>query len=355
MKQFMTSPTQGALPMFKPFLWSAAVAAILLHSAPAFAGKTLEAIKQRGAVHCGTHTGRAGFALADANGKWKGFDVDYCRALAAAVFGDAEKVKFIPTSVQTRLTALQSGEIDVLARATTWQLSRDGSLGILWVGINFYDGGAFLVKKRPGLDSARKLGGATICLTAGATAEKTTADYFRTNRMTYKPVVFDNTEATKQAFESGRCQVYANDLGGIAIYRATEMKDPNNYVVLPEVYTKEPLGPAVRRGDEEWFSIARWVLFAMVEAEELGIFQHNVDMIRSSTESPEIKRFLGAGEDMGKHLGLDKEWAYRIVKLVGNYGEIFDANLGRASPLKIPRGSMRLWKDGGLMYSPPFR
>lgn len=341
--------------MFKHLCWAAAVAATLVPAAPAFAGKTLDAIKQRGIINCGTHTGRAGFALPDANGKWKGFDVDYCRALAAAVFGDSEKVKFIPTSPQTRLTALQSGEIDVLARATTWQLSRDGSLGILWAGINFYDGGAFIVKKKPGLDSARKLGGATVCLTAGATAEKTTTDYFRANRMNFKPVVFDNTEATKQAFESGRCQAYANDMAAIAIFRAMEIKDPESYIILPELVTKEPLGPAVRRGDEEWFSIARWTLYAMVEAEELGIFQHNVDIIRSTTDSPEVKRFLGQGDDLGKHLGLDKEWAYRIVKQVGNYGESYDTHLGRASNLKIPRGPMRLWKNGGLMYSPPFR
>jgi general L-amino acid transport system substrate-binding protein len=250
---------------------------------------------------------------------------------------------------------LQSGEIDVLARATTWQLSRDGALGILWAGINFYDGGAFLVKKRPGLDSAKKLNGATICLVAGATAEKTTADYFRANRIAYKPVVFDNTEAAQQAFESGRCQVYANDMAGLAIYRATQIKDPDSYAVLPELVSKEPLGPAVRRGDEEWFSIARWVLYAMVEAEEHGIFQHNVDIIRNTTDSPEIKRFLGAGDDLGKHLGLDKEWAYRVVKQVGNYGEVFDTHLGRASTIKIARGPMRLWKNGGLMYSPPFR
>lgn len=341
--------------MFKRLFCTAAALAAMLPAAPAHAGKTLDAIKQRGVINCGTHTGRAGFALPDANGKWKGFDVDYCRALAAAVFGDSEKVKFIPTSPQTRLTLLQSGEIDVLSRATTWQLSRDASLGILWAGITFYDGGAFLVKKKAGLDSVKKLGGATICLTAGATAEKTTADYFRANGMAFKPVVFDNTEATKQAFESGRCQAYANDMAAIAIFRAMEIKDPETYTILPETVTKEPLGPAVRRGDDEWFSIARWTLYAMVEAEELGIFQHNIDIVRNTTVNPEVKRFLGQGDDMGKHLGLDKEWAYRVVKQVGNYGEVYDTNLGRASNLKIPRGLMRLWSSGGLMYAPPFR
>jgi general L-amino acid transport system substrate-binding protein len=330
-------------------------AAALLPAVPAMAGKTLDAIKQRGVINCGVHTGRAGFALPDANGRWEGFDVDYCRALAAAVLNDADKVKFIPTSTQTRLTSLQSGEIDVLARSTTWQLSRDGSLGILWAGVNFYDGGAFMVKKRPGLDSAKKLAGATVCVTSGSTAEKTTTDYFRANRMSFKPVVFENTEATKQAFVSGRCQVLANDFAALSITRVTELTDPDSYTVLPELVTKEPLGPAVRRGDEEWFSIARWTLYAMIEAEDLGIFKHNVDILRNTTESPELKRFLGTGDDLGKHLGLDKEWSYRIVKQVGNYGESFDTHLGRTSKFRIPRGPMRLWKNGGLMYSPPFR
>lgn len=341
--------------MYKPLLLLGAAAALLGSSLPASAGRTLDAIKQRGAVNCGVHTGRAGFALPDANGRWSGFDVDYCRALAAAVFGDAEKVKFIPTSTQTRLTALQSGEIDVLARSTTWQLSRDGSLGILWVGVNFYDGGAFMVKKAPGLDSAKKLDGATICITSGSTAEKTTADYFRANKMTFSPVVFENTDATKQAFESGRCQVVGNDYAALSITRVTEMKNPDDFAVLPELVTKEPLGPAVRRGDDEWFSIARWTLYAMIEAEELGLTKANVDTFRTGSSSPEVKRFLGIGEDLGKHLGLERDWGYKIVKQVGNYGESFEANLGEGSRFKIPRGRMKLWSEGGLMYAPPFR
>ncbi len=340
--------------MFRKLLWGAAVSAAVFSTTPAIAGKTLDAVKQRGSVNCGVHTGRAGFALPDATGNWVGFDVDYCRALAAAVLGDATKVKFVPTSTQTRFTALQAGEIDVLARGTTWQLSRDTSLGILWAGVNFYDGGAFMVKRTPGLDSVKKLGGATVCVTSGSTAEKTTNDFFRANRMSFKPVVFDNTEATKLAFESGRCQVLGNDYAALAVTR-TEFKNPDAYMVLPELVTKEPLGPAVRRGDEDWFAIARWTLYAMIEAEELGIYQSNVDVVKATSESPEVKRFMGLSEDMGKNMGLDRDWAYRIVKQVGNYGESFDNNLGRTSKLRMPRGNMRLWKNGGLMYSPPFR
>lgn len=340
--------------MFRKLMWGAAVSAAVFSATPAIAGKTLDAIKQRGSINCGVHTGRAGFALPDANGNWAGFDVDYCRALAAAVLGDATKVKFIPTSTQTRFTALQGGEIDVLARGTTWQLGRDTSLGILWAGVNFYDGGAFMVKRTPGLDSVKKLGGATVCVTSGSTAEKTTNDFFRANRMNFKPVVFDNTDATKLAFESGRCQVLGNDYAALSVTR-TELKNPDAYMVLPELVTKEPLGPAVRRGDEDWFAIARWTLYAMIEAEELGIYQSNVDVVKVTSESPEVKRFMGLSEDLGKNMGLDREWAYRIVKQVGNYGESFDNNLGRTSKLRMPRGNMRLWKNGGLMYSPPFR
>ncbi len=341
--------------MVRNLMLLVAASASMMTAVPAFAGKVLDAVKQRDMLHCGVHTGRAGFALADASGKWAGLDVDYCRALAAAVLGDANKVRFTPMSTQTRFTALQSGEIDVLARNTTWQFARDNNLGLLWVGVNFYDGQAFMTKKSPSLDSPKKLNGATICVDAGSTTEKTLLDYFRANRMTFKPVVFDNPEATLQAFESGRCQVLSKDYGALAVTRATELKDPDSYSILSELVTKEPLGPAVRRGDEEWFSIARWTLNAMVEAEELGIFQNNVDVLRSTTPSPEIKRFLGASEDIGKPIGLDKEWAYRIVKQVGNYGESFDTNLGRVSKLKLPRGQMKLWKNGGLMYSPPFR
>lgn len=333
----------------------AAVLAASFAAAPAHAGKVLDGVKQKGVVTCGVHTGRAGFALADSSGNWKGLDVDFCRALAAAVLGDANKVKYVPTSGQTRITALQSGEIDVLARNTTWTFTRDTSLGLLWTGINLYDGQAFIAKKKPGLDSARKLNGATVCVLSGSTTELNLSEYFRANKMSYKPVVFDNPEPATKAFESGRCQVYTGDYSAIAVMRATELKNPDDFVILPEVISKEPVGPAVRRGDDEWFAIVRWTLNAMIEAEELGIYQNNIDHLKAAGTSPDVKRFVGTGDDTGKNIGLDKDWSYRIVKQVGNYGESFDSNLGKASKLKLPRGVNKLWKDGGLMYAPPLR
>ena len=322
---------------------------------PAYAGKVLDGIKQKGAVTCGVHTGRAGFALADSSGKWSGLDVDYCRALAAAVLGNAEKVKYVPTSGQTRITALQSGEIDVLARNTTWTYTRDTSLGLLWAGINFYDGQTFITKKKPGLTSVKQLGGATICVDSGSTTEKNLAEYFQAHKLAYKGVVFDQIEASQQAFISGRCQVYTGDNGNIAVLKATQLKNPDDYVILPEQISKEPLGPAVHRGDDDWFAIARWTLYAMIEAEELGISSSNIDGLKASSSDPAIKRFVGTGDDLGKFMGLDKEWSYRIVKQVGNYGESFDRNLGANSKIKLPRGPMNLWTKGGLMMSPPLR
>lgn len=327
----------------------------LLASPAAHAGKVLEGVKSKGTLICGVHTGRAGFALADGDGKWSGIDIDYCRALAAAVLGDAEKVKFVPTSAQTRITALQSGEIDVLARNTTWTFNRDTGLGLSWVGINFYDGQAFIAKKKPGLTSVKQLSGATICVESGTTTEKNLAEFFRANKMTYKAVVFDQQEASQQALSSGRCQAYTNDNGALAVLKGQEMKNPDDYVILPEMISKEPLGPAVRRGDDEWFAIARWTLFAMIEAEELGISSKNIDSLKSSSIDPAIKRFVGAGDDMGKFIGLDKEWSYRVIKSVGNYGESFDRNLGQGSKIKLPRSHMNLWTKGGLMMSPPLR
>lgn len=327
----------------------------LLCSPAAHAGKVLDGIKSKDVVTCGVHTGRAGFALADGAGQWSGIDIDYCRALAAALLGDADKVKFVPTSAPTRITALQSGEIDVLARNTTWTYNRDTALGLSWVGVNFYDGQAFLVKKKPGLNSVKQLAGATICVESGTTTEKNLAEYFRANKMAYKAVVFDQEEATQQALASGRCQAYTNDAGALAVIKSQVLKNPDDYVILPELISKEPLGPAVRRGDDEWFAIARWTLFAMIEAEELGISSKNVDSLKSSSVDPNIKRFVGTGDDMGKFMGLDKDWSYRIVKSVGNYGESFNRNLGEGSRVKLPRGKMNLWTKGGLMMSPPLR
>lgn len=318
----------------------------------AHAGAVLDQVKQRGFVTCGVHTGRAGFALADGGGQWSGIDVDYCRALAAAVLGDASKVKYVPTSGQTRFTVLQSGEVDVLVRNATWTYTRDTSLGLLWAGTNFYDGQTFIVKKRPGLDSVKKLNGATICVDAGSTTEKRLASYFQAQNMKYKAVVFDSSEASQQAFASGRCQAYTGDNGNLAVFKATQLKDPENYEILPEIISKEPVGPAVRRGDTEWFVIARWTLNAMIEAEERGITSANIDARKASSKDPEVRRFVGEGDDIGRFMGLDKQWSYRIVKQVGNYGESFDRNLGAGSKVKLSRGYSNLWTKGGLLMSP---
>jgi general L-amino acid transport system substrate-binding protein len=336
------------------FRWLlASMAAIAtLAAAPAHAGKTLDGIKQRGAVACGVHTGRAGFALADGSGNWSGLDADFCRAVAAATLGDPGKVKFVPTSSQTRITALQSGEIDLLARNTTWTFTRDSGLGLLWAGVNFHDGQGFVARKKPGLNSVRQLSGATICVISGSTTEKTLSEYFRAHKLNYKGVVFDNPEAALQAFGSGRCQAYTGDLGALAVLRGKELANPDD-VILPEVISKEPAGPAVRRGDDEWFAIVRWTLNAMIEAEELGITQANADDLKARSDSIQVKRFLGQADDLGKQLGLDKEWALRIVKAVGNYGESYERNLGARSGLNVPRGKNALATKGGLMMSPP--
>jgi general L-amino acid transport system substrate-binding protein len=331
-----------------------AIAALML-AGTAHAGAVLDAIKKNDVVTCGVHTGYPGFALADSSGKWAGFDVDYCRALAAAVLGDANKVKYVPTSGQTRLTALQSGEIDVLARNTTWTYTRDTSLNLVWAGINFYDGQAFLTPKKDGLTSVKQLTGATICVDSGSTTEKNLADYFTANGLTYKAVVFDQQEASHQAFINGRCDVYTNDFTSLASFLATELPNKENYQILPELISKEPLGPAVRRGDDEWFAIAKWALNAMVQAEELGVTSQNIDELKAKSEDPAVLSIAGAGDDLGRFLGLSKDWSYNIVKQVGNYGEVFDRNLGSGSVLKLPRGRNEMWIKGGLLYSPPLR
>jgi len=337
-------------------LLSGSLAAVALAaSAPAMAGKVLDGVKQRDQLVCGVHTGRAGFAQADGSGNWSGLDVDFCRAVAAAVLGDANKVKFVPTSGQTRITALQSGEIDLLARNTTFNFTRDTSLGLMWAGVNFYDGQAFIVKKRPNLTSAKQLDKATICIDAGTSTERNLQDFARNNGLTFKTVVFDNAEGSKQAFTSGRCHAYTGDYTALAILRATDLPNPDDYELLPEIISKEPVGPAVRRGDEEWFTIVRWVLQAMQGAEEMGLTKANIDEKAAQSDDVAIKRFTGNGDDIGKSLGLDKQWAYRIVKQVGNYGESFARNLGDESPLKLDRGMNRLYTEGGLVYPLPLQ
>ena len=333
---------------------SATVAA--LAATPALAGKDLDTIRSRGSLVCGVNTGLAGFSAADSQGKWTGLDVDYCRALAAAILGDANKVRFSPLTAQQRFTALQSGEIDVLSRNTTWTLTRDASLGMHFVGVTFYDGQGFMVPKSLNVKSAKQLKGATVCVQSGTTTELNLTDYSRANNLQMKPVVFEKQEASTGAYFSGRCQVFTTDASGLASIRSKEAKNPADHVILPELISKEPLGPSIRRGDDDFFAIAKWTLNALLEAEEYGITQANVDQMKKDSKNPSVMRLLGAGtEDMGKPLGLDKEWAYRAIKAVGNYGEIFERHVGEKTPIGLPRGSNNLWTNGGLMYAPPVR
>jgi len=320
----------------------------------AHAGKTLDAVKARGQVVCGVNTSGPGFSSADSQGKWSGLDVDFCRAVAAAVLKDADKVKYVPLNSQQRFSSLQAGEIDVLSRNSTWTLTRDASLGVVFTGINYFDGQGFMVPKKLKIDNLSKLNGATVCVQAGTTSEKNVADYFGAHGMKYKSVVFDTAEAITSAFFAGRCQVYTTDMSDLAGAR-TKAPKPDDYLILPQVISKEPLGASVRRGDDEWFEIVRWTQFALLEAEENGLTQANVDQQKSTNKDPGVQRILGVNEDMGKLLGLDAEWAYRIVKQVGNYGESFERNLGSKSPLNLPRGANNLWTKGGLMYAPPIR
>ena len=328
----------------------AAVAAAACASA-ALAQSTLEAVTKKGYVQCGVNVGLAGFSQPDSQGVWKGIDVDVCRAIAAAVFGDAAKVRYTPLTAQQRFTALQSGEVDVLSRNTTWTITRDTSLGLNFVGVNYYDGQGFMVPKKRKVKSAKQLNGATICVQPGTTTELNLADYFRANKMSFKPVVIEKLEEVVNAYFSGRCDVYTTDISGLVAVRASRAPKPDDHVILPEVISKEPLGPAVRHGDDRWFDIVKWSLFAMIEAEELGLTSKNVEQHLSST-NPGIQRFVGATGDIGKMLGLDNRWAVNIVKQVGNYGESFDANL---KPLGFDRGLNKLWTQGGLMYAPPIR
>ncbi|MFM8766815.1 MAG: amino acid ABC transporter substrate-binding protein [Rubrivivax sp.] len=344
------------LKSFSRLALGAAIAVGTLAAAPAHAGKNLDTIKQRGQLVCGVNTGLAGFSAADSQGRWTGMDVDYCRALAAAITGDANKVRYVPLTAQQRFTALQSGEIDVLSRNTTWTLTRDASLGLHFVGVNFYDGQGFMVPKSLNVTSARALKGATVCVQSGTTTELNLTDFSRANNMQIRPVVFEKVEAATEAYFSGRCQAYTTDASGLASVRAKEAKNPADHVILPELISKEPLGPSVRRGDDELFAIAKWVLNVMIEAEELGITQANIDQMKKDSKNPSVMRILGSGtEDTGKVLGLDKEWAYRAIKASGNYGEQFERHVGPKTSIGLPRGTNNLWSQGGLMYAPPAR
>ncbi len=338
---------------------SAAAVALLALAATvpagsALAGPTLDAVKARGEVVCGVHTSLYGFGAPDDKGVWRGIDVDVCRAVAAAVFGDDKKVKYVPLSAQARLTALQSGEIDLLSRNTTWTLTRDTANGLNFTGINYFDGQGFMVAKKLGVTSAKELSGATVCVQTGTTTELNLADYFRANKMELKPVTIEKYEEVTGAFVAGRCDAITSDGSQLAAIRANDTPNPDDYVILPEMISKEPLGPSVRQGDDQWFDIVKWALFAMIEAEEKGLTSANVEGALKSSD-PNIQRLLGVTGDLGKGMGLDNKWAYNIIRTVGNYGESFERNVGMGSKLKLARGLNAQWTDGGLMYAPPIR
>ena len=334
---------------------AAAALGVAAMAPAAHAGKTLDAIKARGQLVCGVSSGVAGFSQADSAGKWTGLDVDVCRAIAASVLGDANKVKWVPLVAQQRFAALQSGEVDILSRNTSWTLTRDASLGLAFTGVIYYDGQAFMVPAKSKVKSAKQLKNATVCVQSGTTTEKNLSEFSRVNNLTIKPVVFEKFDAANAAYFSGRCQAYTTDASGLASIRTKEAKNPVDHVVLPELISKEPLSPAVRRGDDEFFAIAKWVVYGLIEAEEYGVTQANVDAMQRDSKDPAIGRLLGTTEDTGKLLGLDKDWMANAIRATGNYGEIFERNVGPKSPLALPRGSNNLWSKGGLMYAPPVR
>ncbi|HEY1089721.1 MAG TPA: amino acid ABC transporter substrate-binding protein [Burkholderiaceae bacterium] len=331
------------------------IAAAILLPGAAQAGKTLDQIRQRDQLVCGVNTGLAGFSQTDSKGHWSGLDVDVCRAIAAAVLGDGSKVRWVPLTAQQRFTALQSGEVDILSRNTTWTLSRDATLGISFTGVTYYDGQGFMVARKSGVTEARQLKGAPICVQSGTTTEKNLTDFSRAKGLMFKPVVFEKQEAATGAYLSGRCVALTTDISGLASIRSKETRDPNEHLLLPELISKEPMGPSVRRGDDEWFAIVRWVVFGLVEAEEYGITQANVDQLLKNSREPAVMRILGVSEDSGKALGLDQAWMVRALRTVGNYGELFERNVGSKSAVNLPRGVNRLWNQGGIMYAPPIR
>ncbi len=330
------------------------VASVALLAAGGANASTLDDVKAKGFVQCGVSQGLPGFSNPDDKGNWTGIDVDVCRAVAAAVFGDASKVKFSPLSAKERFTALQSGEVDVLSRNTTWTETRDTALGLDFAGVTYYDGQGFMVRKDLGVKSALELSGAAVCTNTGTTTELNVADYFRANNMDYKVVAFEKADEVVKAYDSGRCDVYTTDQSGLYAQR-TKLKDPNAHIVLPEVISKEPLGPVVRHGDNQWGDIVRWSLNAMIDAEEAGITSANVDDLKANSKNPTVRRILGVEGKMGENLGLSADFAYNIIKQVGNYGEVFERNLGPSTPLNISRGLNAQWKDGGILYAPPFR
>ncbi len=334
----------------KLFLAAAAAATL---STGALAG-TLDDVKSKGFLQCGVSTGVAGFAFTDDAGNWQGFDPAVCQAVAAAIFGDKSKVKYTPTTGKTRFEALKSGEIDMLARNTTWTFSRDADLKLTFVGVNYYDGQGFMVPKALGVSSASELDGASVCIQTGTTTELNLADFFRSNNMKYEPVPIETNAEARQNYLAGRCDVYTTDASGLAATRAT-FENPADHVLLPEIISKEPLGPLVRHGDDQWGDIVRWTLNVLIIAEELGLNSGNVAQMAKGTDNPEIARILGTEGSYGDMIGLPKDWAVKVISQVGNYGEIFEAYIGTKTPIGLERGLNAQWKDGGILYAPPFR
>lgn len=333
------------------FLGTLAAGAVLAGFASA---ATLDDVKARGELICGVNTGLTGFAAPDANGNWQGFDVAVCKAVAAAVLGDASKVKYVPTTGETRFTALASGEVDLLVRNSTWTFTRDVDLKFTFVGVNYYDGQGFMVRKDLGVSSAKELDGATVCIQTGTTTELNLADFFKVNNMTYQPVPINTNAEGEQQYLAGACDAYTTDASGLAATRAG-FADPENHIILPEIISKEPLGPLVRHGDDQWADIVRWTLNALIAAEEYGVTSANIEELAKGTNNPEINRLLGSEGDLGAMLGLDKDWAKRAIAASGNYGEIFAATIGESTPIGLARGLNAQWTQGGLLYSPPFR
>ena len=336
--------------MAKSTLWNLTLLTLLCAS-KVHAGPTADASIKKGFIRCGVNTGLAGFSQPDSNGEWRGIDADLCRAVAAALFGDIKKLRYTPLTAQQRFTALQSGEVDILSRNTTWTFTRDASLGLSFVGINYFDGQGFMVTKKRGVKNAKQLDGATVCVQPGTTTELNLADYFRANSIKFKPVVIEKFEEVLAAYFAGRCDVFTTDVSGLVAARSSRAANANDHVILPEVISKEPFGPAVRHGDDHWFDIVKWSLYAMIEGEELGLTSKNIEL-QAKSANPIIQRFVGAKGEFGKMLGLENRWAYNIIKQVGNYGESFDRNL---TPLGLDRGLNKLWNKGGLLYAPPLR
>ncbi|MBD1550996.1 amino acid ABC transporter substrate-binding protein [Pseudomonas typographi] len=342
------------MKMLKSTLAVLTTAAVFGASGFAQAGATLDAVNKKGFVQCGVSDGLPGFSVPDASGKIVGIDADVCRAVAAAVFGDASKVKFSQLNAKERFTALQSGEIDVLSRNTTWTSSRDAGMGLIFAGVTYYDGQGFLASKKLGVKSAKELDGATICIQAGTTTELNVSDYFRANGLKYTPITFETSDESAKSLESGRCDVLTSDKSQLFAQRS-KLANPGDYEVLPETISKEPLGPVVRKGDDEWLNIVKWSLFAMLDAEEAGVTSKNVEDMAKNSTNPDVRRMLGTDGEFGKDLQLRKDWIVQIVKQVGNYGEMFERNLGAGTTLKITRGQNALWNQGGLQYAPPVR